>query len=153
MNPGGEELIKPEVVKSTVDVDRALTLPIQRERNAIFVDVELHGKDGKKAARKYLFDTGASFTTITSETAKELGIEVPEDAPTVEFNTASGVRVSRVVYLPALSIGGSTERMRDTVGAWGDIGVDHIVVDITAPGGPAGRLDALRHFMAEVVGG
>ena len=54
---------------------------------------------------------------------------------------------------PALSIGGSTERMRDTVGAWGDIGVDHIVVDITAPGGPAGRLDALRHFMSEVVGG
>jgi clan AA aspartic protease (TIGR02281 family) len=106
IHPGGEELIAPKGVQSSVEVDRALTLPIQRERNAIFVDVELHGKNGKKAARKYLFDTGASFTTITSKTAEELGIEVPDDAPTVEFNTASGVRVSRVVYLPALSIGG-----------------------------------------------
>jgi clan AA aspartic protease (TIGR02281 family) len=106
INPGGEELIAPRGVETSVDLDHALTLPIQRERNAIFVDVSLHGSNGNSVDRKYLFDTGASFTTITSETAAELGIEVPDNAPTVEFNTASGLRVSRVVYLPALSIGG-----------------------------------------------
>lgn len=70
---------------------------------------------------------------------------------------ADAVTLSVRLYLdpgeamkPELSIGGSVEQMRDTVGAWGEIGVEHIVVDITAPGGPAGRLDALERFMTEV---
>ena len=57
------------------------------------------------------------------------------------------------VMKPELSIGGSAERMRDTIGRWADIGVDHVVVDITAPGGPDGRLDALRELMTEVAAG
>ncbi|MEM7095977.1 MAG: LLM class F420-dependent oxidoreductase [Actinomycetota bacterium] len=52
---------------------------------------------------------------------------------------------------PALSVAGSTERMVETMSQWAAIGVDHVLVDITAPGGPDGRLEALQHFMTDVV--
>lgn len=52
---------------------------------------------------------------------------------------------------PGLSIAGSTEQMIDSMSAWQAIGVDHVLVDITAPGGPAGRLEAMQAFMTDVV--
>ena len=52
---------------------------------------------------------------------------------------------------PALSIAGSTEQMIDTMGQWRNIGVDHVLVDITAPGGPSARLEAMQAFMTDVV--
>lgn len=53
---------------------------------------------------------------------------------------------------PDVSVQGSTDRMADTIGRWGDIGVSHILLDVVAGGGSDGRLDALRGFMADVVG-
>lgn len=52
---------------------------------------------------------------------------------------------------PALSIAGSPEQMIDTMGSWRGIGVDHVLVDITAPGGPSARLEAMQTFMTDVV--
>ncbi len=51
---------------------------------------------------------------------------------------------------PAKSIQGSADQMAATVGEWAAIGVDHILVDVVAGGGPQGRLDALRSFMTDV---
>ncbi len=70
------------------------------------------------------------------------------------------VRLSVRLYLdpsgrmdPAVSIAGSSDRMAETLGRWAAVGVDHVLVDITAPGGPAGRLDALGAFMTNVASG
>ncbi len=52
---------------------------------------------------------------------------------------------------PELSIAGSTEQMIETASKWSAIGVDHILVDITAPGGPDARLEAMQAFMTDVV--
>lgn len=52
---------------------------------------------------------------------------------------------------PELSIAGSTDQMIESLAAWSAIGVDHVLVDITAPGGTAGRLEAMQHFMTDVV--
>lgn len=52
---------------------------------------------------------------------------------------------------PAVSIAGTSEQMIETLSTWAGIGVHHVLVDITAPGGPAGRLEALQRFMTEVV--
>lgn len=82
----------------------ALTISFAAEGNAILTKIELEGPAGKMEM-PYLFDTGASFTTISSATAARLGIDVPEDAPTLKFNTASGPRESPMVYLPALTLG------------------------------------------------
>ena len=51
---------------------------------------------------------------------------------------------------PEKSIHGSADRMQEIVGRWADIGVSHIGLDVVAGGGSAGRLDALRAFMADV---
>lgn len=88
-----------------VSLDRAITVPFSDKGAAIFLDVALEGPHGEVARTNYLFDTGASYTTITSAMARELGIAVPDDAPTLEFNTASGLRTSRMVHLPALRLG------------------------------------------------
>lgn len=85
--------------------DDGIAVPFSAAGNAILMDVELVGPAGRLTL-PYLFDTGASFTTVNSETAAKLGLAVPEDAPTLQFNTASGPRESRMVYLPALRLGG-----------------------------------------------
>jgi probable F420-dependent oxidoreductase len=51
---------------------------------------------------------------------------------------------------PAKSVGGSTEQMIDTLGAWAAIGVDHVLLDPVARGGLDGRMAAMEQFMAEV---
>ncbi len=50
----------------------------------------------------------------------------------------------------AKSLQGSADQMADTVGRWQEIGVTHLGLDVVAPGGSEGRLDALRTFMADV---
>lgn len=87
-----------------VDRDKALAVPFTAEGTAILMDVGFDGPQGR-ITLPYLFDTGASFTTISSATAAKLGIVVPETAPMVAFNTASGPRESRMVYLPSLWLG------------------------------------------------
>ena len=51
---------------------------------------------------------------------------------------------------PEVSLQGSTQEMVDRLGELAGAGVDHLVLDPVASGGPAGRLDAVRTFMAEV---
>ena len=82
----------------------AITVPFASEGNAIVAEVELRGPAGQLRL-PYLFDTGASFTTLSTATAARLGVDVPDDAPTLRFNTASGARESRMVYLPELALG------------------------------------------------
>jgi len=106
IDPGGAEFPQPTVEDARVALDGDIVVPMTEQGAAIFLTVELEGQAGQRKQLEYLFDTGASYTTITSETARELGIAVPEDAPTLEFNTASGLRKSRMVYLPALTIEG-----------------------------------------------
>lgn len=89
-----------------IDPTKALSVPFAEEGTAILMDVTLHGPGSDtKVTLPYLFDTGASYTTISSETAAKLGVQVPDDAPTLTFNTASGPRESRMVHLPALQLG------------------------------------------------
>ncbi|PCC71102.1 clan AA aspartic protease, TIGR02281 family [Nannocystis exedens] len=83
----------------------AIAVPFSAAGNAILMNVELEGPAGRLSL-PYLFDTGASFTTVHTETAAKLGLTVPPDAPTLQFNTASGPRESRMVYLPKLRLGG-----------------------------------------------
>jgi len=81
-----------------------IAVPFSAAGNAILMSVELRGPAGR-IELPYLFDTGASFTTVNTKTAAKLGLDVPEDAPTLQFNTASGPRESRMVYLPGLRLG------------------------------------------------
>lgn len=96
---------KPLDDSSEADMSMAISVPMEDGGTAIFIDAMLEGHDGQLVALPYLFDTGASFTTISTDTAHKLGIEIPDDAPVLTFNTASGPRKSRMVYLPAIRVG------------------------------------------------
>lgn len=93
-----------ELSEEHVDRSKAISVPFTEEGTAILMDVTFAGPQGALTL-PYLFDTGASFTTISTETAGKLGIAVPADAPVLTFNTASGPRESRMVYLPQLTLG------------------------------------------------
>lgn len=86
------------------NTEDGITVPFGEDGNAIFMEVQLVGPKGRLKL-PYLFDTGASFTTISTKTARKLGIGVPDNAPTLKFNTASGPRESKMVYLPAVVLG------------------------------------------------
>lgn len=80
-------------------------------------------------------------------------LEIAEEAG----RPASELRCSLRWYLdpdsamkPAVSLQGSAQQMVDQLGQLAAVGVDHLVLDPTAKGGPAGRLDAVRRFMTEV---
>ena len=90
---------------ANLDMSKAISVPLEEQGTAIFVEVGLEGYGGRHAKKTYLFDTGASYTTLSTEAAAELGIEIPDDAPVLEFDTAKGRRESRMVYLPALRLG------------------------------------------------
>jgi hypothetical protein len=105
IDPGGEELPAPLVDEPTLALDQAIVVPYSEDGAAAFIDVALEGPAGK-VDLTYLFDTGASYTTITSDVARTLGIAVPADAPVLEFNTATGLRQSKMAYLPMLHLGG-----------------------------------------------
>jgi probable F420-dependent oxidoreductase len=70
----------------------------------------------------------------------------------------AGVVLSARVYLdpagtarPDVSLAGGPEQMAEQIAGYAAIGVSHLVLDITAPGGLAGRLDAMRRFAADVM--
>jgi probable F420-dependent oxidoreductase len=80
-----------------------------------------------------------------------------QELATADGRDAAELRLSVRLYLDpdgampaAKSIAGPAEQMLDTVGAWSDIGVDHILLDPVARGGVAGRLGAVEAFMADV---
>ena len=105
IDPGGGEFPAPVIESTRVALDGDIVVPFKEQGSAIFLPVVLEGADGQTLELDYLFDTGASYTTITSETARSLGIDVPSDAPSLQFNTASGPRESRMVHLPAIRLG------------------------------------------------
>lgn len=109
---------------------------------SVAVQVELQGPSGRLEQR-YLWDTGASYTTITTDVAREIGIVIPKDAPKVSLDTALGRRDAALVYLPALSIEGHEIR-----GIAASI-CDECAHDTT--GGLLG-LNAMRHFVSELDG-
>jgi hypothetical protein len=51
---------------------------------------------------------------------------------------------------PEKSLHGSSDQMTEQLGRLADAGVDHVLIDITAPGGAEGRRDAMAQFMTEV---
>ena len=105
IDPGGDVFPAPVIESTRVALDGDIIVPFKEQGSAIFLPIVLEGSNAQSLELDYLFDTGASYTTITSETARLLGIDVPSDAPSLQFNTASGPRESRMVFLPSLRIG------------------------------------------------
>jgi hypothetical protein len=70
------------------------------------LDVEV-ALDGPRLGERFrmIFDTGASFTTVTPEALEEIDVRIPADAPRVTLHTAGGQIEAPLVLLDAVWMG------------------------------------------------
>ncbi len=75
------------------------------EASVIIVPAELEN-DGLSIYSYLVLDTGATYTMISWEIAKRLGLKIERVRKTVRFNTASGEVVAPLIKMDEISIMG-----------------------------------------------
>jgi clan AA aspartic protease (TIGR02281 family) len=83
---------------------QTVTLAVDGEGMSLKVQAMLES-EGRSREVQFLFDTGATLTTLDRRTLRELGVDVSEDAPTATLQTAAGQVESSVVLLDRLWLG------------------------------------------------
>jgi clan AA aspartic protease (TIGR02281 family) len=78
------------------------SIPFEKHGQVVIVEATLN----KKAAAKFVVDTGASYTMISSAVAKELEIDTEQNRRTAPFQTANGVIQAPLVSLESITLGG-----------------------------------------------
>jgi clan AA aspartic protease (TIGR02281 family) len=93
-NPLPVEPLKPAPVKASI--------PIERHGQVVIIEAMLN----KKKAVKFVVDTGASYTMISSAVAKELDIDLTQNQRTMPFQTANGLIQAPLTNLESITVGG-----------------------------------------------
>lgn len=83
----------------------SIHLPYEGEGRSLRIPVGLE-HDGQDSERWMLFDTGATFTTLTREALDTLGVAVPDNAPTAQLHTANGITEAPLVLIDRVWLGG-----------------------------------------------
>lgn len=78
-----------------------IEVPLFRKHELLLAEVTLNGR----VRRYFIVDTGASFTLINRQTAKELGITVDGETPVLPIFTASDVILTPLVNLRTMRVG------------------------------------------------
>ncbi len=82
------------------------SVPFQRRGSAVLIPARINGE----SVGSFVLDTGATFTSISSSLAQQLGIR-PQGAGTVRLLTASGIIQAPIVILDEVEIGGAVARI------------------------------------------
>ena len=123
-------------------------VPISSHGQALNVDVKLN--DARQSFR-FILDTGATLTAISTDTAQKLGILLSPDQPAIQVNTANGVVSAPTVILDAVNLDGAlVERVPAVVlselngfdGLLGLSFLNHFNIDINQD---EGKLLLLKH--------
>jgi clan AA aspartic protease (TIGR02281 family) len=91
------------------------SIPFEKQGQVVIVEATLN----KKAAGKFVVDTGASYTMISSAVAKELEIDTEQNRRTAPFQTANGIIQAPLISLESITLGGM--EIRDLTAAVHDI--------------------------------
>jgi clan AA aspartic protease (TIGR02281 family) len=91
------------------------SIPFEKQGQVVIVEATLN----KKAAGKFVVDTGASYTMISSAVAKELEIDIEQNRRTAPFQTANGIIQAPLISLESITLGGM--EIRDLTAAVHDI--------------------------------
>lgn len=83
-----------------------VVLPYEGEGRALTVPVAIETQGRPAIDRWFIFDTGATITTLDRATLDTLGIALDPDAPELEVRTAGGERTTRLALVDRLWIGG-----------------------------------------------
>ena len=78
-----------------------ITVDLVRSGEVSFTEVVLN----ESLRQHFIVDTGASFTVIRREAAKELGIPIDENTPFIPITTASSVIFNPLVTLRSIRVG------------------------------------------------
>jgi len=100
-----------------------ITVDLARRGDVLFTEVVLN----ERIKQFFVVDTGASFTVISRQAAKELGITIDESTPFIPIATASSVVINPLVTLRSIRVGEAKVE-----------NVDALVHNL--PGGTAGLL-------------
>jgi hypothetical protein len=83
------------------DLGGGFVLNFEKNGSSILVPAQVNGQ-----AAYFIFDTGATITTLPSAFAKSAGAGADSDAPRMRFQTANGPTSSRIGMIRNLMLGG-----------------------------------------------
>ena len=98
--PKPQEKSKPSLPEK-ISEPEAHTVDLVRSGEVSFTEVVLN----QRVKQYFIVDTGASFTVISREAAKELGITIDENTPFIPITTASSVIFNPLVTLRSIRVG------------------------------------------------
>jgi clan AA aspartic protease (TIGR02281 family) len=78
------------------------SVPIEKRGQVVVIEATIN----HKTAAKFVVDTGASYTMISSATARELAIDANPSRQTMPFQTANGVIQAPLTNLDSVTVGG-----------------------------------------------
>jgi clan AA aspartic protease (TIGR02281 family) len=114
-----------------------VSVPIQKQGEVVIVQATVN----QRVAVKFVVDTGASYTLISRDTAKQLGIDMEQKLPTIPFQTANGTIQAPLINLESIEVGGM--QMKDLTAAVHDVFPDSNVAGLLG-------LNFLSHFRMDI---
>jgi len=120
--PKPQEKPRPPLAEK-ISEPEGMTVDLVRSGEVSFAEVILN----ERITQHFIVDTGASFTVISREAARELGVTIDENTPFIPIATASSVILNPLVKLRSIRVGEAEVE-----------NVDVLVHDL--PGGSAGLL-------------
>jgi len=78
------------------------SIPLEKHGQVAIIQATLNNK----RSAKFVVDTGASYTLISSALARELSIDVGQNPKTLPFQTANGLIQAPVTNLESITVGG-----------------------------------------------
>jgi clan AA aspartic protease (TIGR02281 family) len=81
---------------------RRASIPIERHGQVVVIQATLNNK----RSAKFVVDTGASYTLISTALARELSIDLGPNSKTLPFQTANGLINAPVTNLDSIAVGG-----------------------------------------------
>ncbi|MBI5481060.1 MAG: retropepsin-like domain-containing protein [Deltaproteobacteria bacterium] len=76
---------------------------LERKGSSYYVGAKLNDQ----VEVSYLYDTGASITTVDKATLDKLGVQIPPNAATIRTSTANGVVEVPLIVLDTIDVGGA----------------------------------------------
>jgi len=99
--PGRVEETSPAETERGEVERQATWIPYQGDGETIVVPAHIDGPDFGEELR-FIFDTGATLTTISKDVLELLDIEIPADAPEIRLHTAAGEMQAKLVLVDAI---------------------------------------------------
>ncbi|MCB9746164.1 MAG: retropepsin-like domain-containing protein [Alphaproteobacteria bacterium] len=99
-----QAIASPAIAVSTDHPEDEIALPYEGAGRSLVIPVTFEA--GETRELSMLYDTGATYTTLSEDALRSLGARVSRDAPEITMRTANGERSSRLVLLDRVWLGG-----------------------------------------------